>query len=389
MRKQTADFLKNSGITVLLLAGATALSWWFHTMGLRISDIVTVYLLSVLLTACLTPGHCYGLAASILSFLSFNRFFTEPFFSLKIYDPSNIITVVIMTVTATITSTLTSKVKVSAARAREKEAESNALYQMTSHLSDAADCDTIAEITVRTVGQILSCPTCIFYFQEDGAFMPSVLRYDTDGPLVRRALDRPEEMKEHILSMHAPMEKAQEFCEFSICGQTTPLALLRIPAETAGALTEAQLRLVHSLLECAALMVLEKRMPDRNIEVHIPDSLLMVPMDVRLITQVLVNLLDNAGKHTPEDREISVSVEEQEHQVEFCVADRDNINIMVAQIARDLFHVKHVIARLYDPERESVYQEFGIETICPVILSAREIDRMLAEHTFRGAVVNG
>ena len=59
------------------------------------------------------------------------------------------------------------------------------------------------------------------------------------------------------------------------------------------------------------------------------------------------------------------------------VTNNDNTNIMIAQIARDLFHVDNVIARLFDPERESVYQEFGIKTICPAVLSVKEIDRML------------
>ena len=59
------------------------------------------------------------------------------------------------------------------------------------------------------------------------------------------------------------------------------------------------------------------------------------------------------------------------------VTNNDNTNIMVAQMARDLFHVDKVIARLFDPERESVYQEFGIKTICPAVLSVKEIDKML------------
>lgn len=61
------------------------------------------------------------------------------------------------------------------------------------------------------------------------------------------------------------------------------------------------------------------------------------------------------------------------------VTNHDNTNIMVAQLARDLFHVDKVIARLYDPERESVYQELGIETICPAVLSAKEVDKFLEE----------
>ena len=59
------------------------------------------------------------------------------------------------------------------------------------------------------------------------------------------------------------------------------------------------------------------------------------------------------------------------------VTNDDNTNIMVAQLARDMFHVERVIARLYDPDRETVYQEFGIDTICPAVLSAKEVDKLL------------
>ena len=60
------------------------------------------------------------------------------------------------------------------------------------------------------------------------------------------------------------------------------------------------------------------------------------------------------------------------------VTNDDNTNIMAAQIAREMFNVKKVIARLYDPECEVVYQELGIDTICPAVLSAKEIDKLLS-----------
>ena len=53
---------------------------------------------------------------------------------------------------------------------------------------------------------------------------------------------------------------------------------------------------------------------------------------------------------------------------------------MVAQLARELFKVGEVIARLYDPERDCVYQELGIETICPAVLSMKEIDKILGKN---------
>ena len=66
------------------------------------------------------------------------------------------------------------------------------------------------------------------------------------------------------------------------------------------------------------------------------------------------------------------------------VTNDDNTNIMVVQLAREMFHVSRVIARLYDPDRESVYQELGIDTICPAILSAKEVGNLL-ENCGKGA----
>lgn len=67
-----------------------------------------------------------------------------------------------------------------------------------------------------------------------------------------------------------------------------------------------------------------QRSPEYEITVNIPDELLLVPMDVKLIEQVLINLLDNAIKYTPPDKEISISVTEDRNagNVVFTVADR-------------------------------------------------------------------
>ena len=49
---------------------------------------------------------------------------------------------------------------------------------------------------------------------------------------------------------------------------------------------------------------------------------------------------------------------------------QDNLNLMVAQAAKTVFGVPKVLARLFDPSREAMYRQFGIETICPTELSA-------------------
>ena len=48
----------------------------------------------------------------------------------------------------------------------------------------------------------------------------------------------------------------------------------------------------------------------------------------------------------------------------------DNVNLMVAQTALKVFHVRQVLARVFDPSREEVYTRLGIETICPTSVAA-------------------
>ncbi|MCU0599388.1 MAG: TrkA family potassium uptake protein [Desulfobacterales bacterium] len=48
----------------------------------------------------------------------------------------------------------------------------------------------------------------------------------------------------------------------------------------------------------------------------------------------------------------------------------DNVNLMAAQVARKIFKVPHVLARVFDPKREEVYAQLGIETICPTSVAA-------------------
>ena len=52
------------------------------------------------------------------------------------------------------------------------------------------------------------------------------------------------------------------------------------------------------------------------------------------------------------------------------VTNGDNTNIMAAQIAKTLFQVPRVMARIYDPLRAEIYREVGVETLCITTLGA-------------------
>lgn len=59
------------------------------------------------------------------------------------------------------------------------------------------------------------------------------------------------------------------------------------------------------------------------------------------------------------------------------VTSEDNLNLMVAQVAQTIFRVPKVLARVFNPSREKVFGQFGIETICPTQLSVDAFLRAL------------
>jgi trk system potassium uptake protein TrkA len=64
------------------------------------------------------------------------------------------------------------------------------------------------------------------------------------------------------------------------------------------------------------------------------------------------------------------------------VTSGDNSNILIARVARETFGVKHVVARIYDPRRASIYERLGIATVASVAwTSARVLRHLLASET--------
>jgi trk system potassium uptake protein TrkA len=62
------------------------------------------------------------------------------------------------------------------------------------------------------------------------------------------------------------------------------------------------------------------------------------------------------------------------------VSSGDNSNIISARVAREMFGIDNVVARIYDPGRAEVYQRLGIPTVATVRWTADQILRRLLPH---------
>lgn len=70
------------------------------------------------------------------------------------------------------------------------------------------------------------------------------------------------------------------------------------------------------------IMRIKKRYPKAQIEVKVPDEFIMVPMDATLIEQVIINLVENALKHSESISPVELTAIKDEKYIEFHIADR-------------------------------------------------------------------
>lgn len=59
------------------------------------------------------------------------------------------------------------------------------------------------------------------------------------------------------------------------------------------------------------------------------------------------------------------------------VSSGDNSNIISARVAREMFGVENVVARIYDPGRASVYERLGIPTVATVPWASDQVLRRI------------
>ena len=59
------------------------------------------------------------------------------------------------------------------------------------------------------------------------------------------------------------------------------------------------------------------------------------------------------------------------------VTATDSVNFVAGRVARDIYHVPHVVVRVYDPRCLTIYDRFGLQTIDSASWSAERIEQIL------------
>lgn len=160
---QKNDFSLKAAIqSAGILFAATAAGWMFEKLKLTDANIITVYILGVLLISIVTEGWFYSFSATIASVLVFNFLFTAPRFTLRAYDRSYPFTFAVMFLAALITGSLASRLKQHAGQAARDAYRLKVLLDTNQLLQQAKGKSEILEGTAQQIVKLLKRETVIY-----------------------------------------------------------------------------------------------------------------------------------------------------------------------------------------------------------------------------------
>ncbi len=102
---------KDYVLTAFIFAVCTLIGLLFQKLDFTDTNIVTIYILGVLLTSIVTDGYFCSIAGSFLSVFLFCFFLTEPRMSFQTYAVGYPVTFLIMLISSVLTGTLAAKLK--------------------------------------------------------------------------------------------------------------------------------------------------------------------------------------------------------------------------------------------------------------------------------------
>ena len=154
--------------TAAVVAFCSMVGLFFHGAGLGDANIITVYILGVLITSLLTSGRMYGGLASLVSVVLFNYLFTQPRFTFRAYDAGYPVTFLIMFAASFITSTLASRVKDQTRMAVQNAYRTQVLLETSQKLQQAEGAGEIFSAIAGQLVKLLDCTVLLYPVDKAG-----------------------------------------------------------------------------------------------------------------------------------------------------------------------------------------------------------------------------
>ena len=190
------DLLKSAGILILV----TLIGLLFYNFGFTEANIITLYILGVMLISVYTRSSICSLVASIASVLTFNFLFTVPRFTMQAYDSEYPITFLVMFLASLLTGSLASKLKSHAKRSAQVAWRTKLLFETSQNLQRAHTQEEIISVTAKQLLKIFQRDIVVYSIDEKGLLEPEIFLVDEAASPQRYTTAKEREVARWVLS---------------------------------------------------------------------------------------------------------------------------------------------------------------------------------------------
>lgn len=407
------NILKIAGIFFLIMLMAFSFN---ATTNIRNENIFLIFLLGVAIGVVETKNFYLGIILSILFVLSFNFFFTEPIYTLKMYDANYYISFALFIIVAFICSSLTRRLQKQIEISEYNKELSTKLYKIAHGFLNLAGFREICLYAEKNLTKLLNKKSKIILknfknikpeekkylelitegFYDKNIFTPDKQKIyplkskeEFFGILIIDCSEGNIDSKENLLvdtiisqtvitlereflnlaneekNINIEREKLKTSLlrgishdlrtpltgiaggagflslNFSEIDKDTACSILKDIENDAiwlsemvenllnmtkiqdGKLTINKKKEVVDDIISEAVSKVIKRKEEHQVIIHKTDDILLVPMEGKLIIQVLVNLLDNAFKHSHPHSTVTLDIVDNKEKVIFRISDND------------------------------------------------------------------
>ncbi len=207
------DLLKSA----LLLILATLIGFLFYYLGFTEANIITLYILGVMLVSISTKSSVCSFIASFVGVLTFNFFFTEPRFSMNAYDSGYPITFLVMFLASLLTGSLASKLKSHAKRSAQVAWRTKLLLETNQNLQKARTQEEIISVTAKQLLKIFQRDIIAYRIQEEKPVMPEIFLVDSTDSPERYTSEKEREVAQWVITNNKRAGAGTENLSDSCC----------------------------------------------------------------------------------------------------------------------------------------------------------------------------
>lgn len=270
---------RDLGVSLGVLSMAASLCALLRMIDSSDVFVALIFECAVVLVSRFTDGYLFGLLASFLGVFGVNWIFTYPYMQLNFTISGYPLTFLVMLAVSVVVSALTTQIKQQEKLRAEAEKE-----KMRGNLLRAVSHDIRTPLTAIVGG--------IDAILENGEKL---------SPETRTSLL--ENMRDESNWLIGVVEN-----------------LLSVTRMSGASNIKKELEAGEEVLGTAS-MKFQRHYPATRVEISAPDTLLMIPMDIILIEQVLINLMENAVQHGKTTTQISLRLTRRDDLALFEVSD--------------------------------------------------------------------